>query len=330
MSFLVRVICPDNHGDKTLFFYFYFSLSIYLLGHDFLFDSGLQFRTMNGGRKQYIADQYWDSVLHELEHALDKYKQHNHNKRTRPPTPPPWSEKYYSAYLHAGIDPQAVDSPIHSTVSSPASVRRVPALLCTLTEVLSYVIGSVSSERSLSLSQVLSGIDILFIDHELRHGLYEPAGLFTLMGQLLKAHCAPMRDGKVDVMVAVAKGDLNPSGLFGPPFSTSEFLPFTDGQRSIRRTVASLRLCFEILELMKLVTFSILSPYIALYQTAYLSGYCQPSLTSSQTIPYHPWSRFSPPRFYRQSSTRTHDSRQCSKIFQPCVRQYYVIPTTGK
>lgn len=211
---------------------------------------------MSGGRKQFIADQYWETVLHELEGTLDQCK--HGRKRTRPPTPPPWSEKHYSAYLHAATDPQVIDTPARptsqATTASPLFGRRVPALLHALAEVLTYVIGSAAPERNSPLTQLLSNIDILFIDHELRHGLYDPKGLFILMGQLLKAHCAPMRDGKVDIMVAVAKGDLNPSGLFGPHFSTSEFLPFTDKQRSVRRTIASLRLCFEILEVMKLVS----------------------------------------------------------------------------
>ncbi|GJJ15649.1 hypothetical protein Clacol_009927 [Clathrus columnatus] len=227
------------------------------LRHDFLFDSGLQFRTMTGGRKHYIANQYWSAVLDELEHALLESipPRSLAKKRTRPPTPPPWSEKHYSAYLHAATDPHVIDALNPAVISPPLPGRRLPALLITLVEVLTYVIGPVASEKTqaLPLSQILSNIDILLIDRELRYGLYEPAGLFNLIGQLLKAHCAPMRDGKVDVMVAVAKGSLNPSGLFGPAFSTaSEFHPPTDKQRSIRRTIGSLRICFEILELMKL------------------------------------------------------------------------------
>ena len=41
-------------------------VSIYL-GHDLLFDPGLQFRPTFSRRKRDIADNYWAAVLHELE-----------------------------------------------------------------------------------------------------------------------------------------------------------------------------------------------------------------------------------------------------------------------
>lgn len=61
-----------------------------------------------------------------------------------------------------------------------------------------------------------------------------------VIGEVLKAHCAPMRDQAVDAMVALAE-------KCGP-----------GGGGSNADAVAAMRKCFEILELMKLVSASLL------------------------------------------------------------------------
>lgn len=87
-------------------------------------------------------------------------------------------------------------------------------------------------EQAQSLRAVL---DVDLIEQEMRHGLFDPSGAFEVIGQILKSHCAPMRDQAVDAMVQLAK-TCAPSG---------------EGSKA--DAVRAIRECFELLELMKLV-----------------------------------------------------------------------------
>jgi len=75
-------------------------------------------------------------------------------------------------------------------------------------------------------------------------GVLDIAGLARFLGSTLKTHCAPMRDELVDEMVAACEGD----GI-----------------------VKGLRMCFEILELMKLVSYRIFCPFMLLSLTLLFS-----------------------------------------------------------
>jgi hypothetical protein len=109
---------------------------------------------------------------------------------------------------------------------------RIPPLISELLEVLISVISPPSTSPAPSFSPTLqtlrASLDPTLITQELVHGVFEPQGLFRLIGDTLKCHCAPMRDRAVEGMVEYAlKGNL----------------------------VKAIRTCFEILELMKLVCF---------------------------------------------------------------------------
>ncbi|KAG8733535.1 hypothetical protein FRC11_005457 [Ceratobasidium sp. 423] len=97
--------------------------------------------------------------------------------------------------------------------SSRALPSRIPPLVNELCHVLQSVVHSASADPTL-------------IAQELRHGVFDSRGVFKNLGSVLKQHCAPMRDRAVEMMVAVAA---RPGG----------------GVRAVR-------MCFEILELMKL------------------------------------------------------------------------------
>ncbi|CAE6445366.1 unnamed protein product [Rhizoctonia solani] len=97
--------------------------------------------------------------------------------------------------------------------SSRTLPSRIPPLVNELCHVLQSVVHSASADPTL-------------IAQELRHGVFDSRGVFKNLGAVLKQHCAPMRDRAVEMMVAVAA---RPGG----------------GVRAVR-------MCFEILELMKL------------------------------------------------------------------------------
>ena len=83
--------------------------------------------------------------------------------------------------------------------------------------------------------QLRAVLDADLIEQEMKHGLYEPSSTFRVIGEVLKAHCAPMRDQAVDRMVALA----------------IKCRPEGGGTKA--DAVEVMRQCFEILELMKLV-----------------------------------------------------------------------------
>jgi len=96
-------------------------------------------------------------------------------------------------------------------------------------------------EQAQALRAVL---DVDLIEQEMRHGLFDPSGAFEVVGQILKSHCAPMRDPAVDAMVQLA----------------ATCAPGSGGGRA--EAVRAIRECFELLELMKLVRARF-APFIA-------------------------------------------------------------------
>jgi hypothetical protein len=93
-------------------------------------------------------------------------------------------------------------------------------------------------EHTEQAKHIRSLFDPDLIEQELKHGVFDPSGLFQVIGATLKAHCAPMRDYAVDSMVEAAKAC----------------------NATTRDAVKVIRNCLEILELMKLV--SLFSPYL--------------------------------------------------------------------
>jgi T-complex protein 11 len=120
-------------------------------------------------------------------------------------------------------------------------------------------------EQAQSLRAVL---DVELIEQEMRHGLFDPSGAFEVIGQILKAHCAPMRDQAVDAMVHLAK-TCAPGGGGAK----------ADAVRAIRE-------CFELLELMKLVRTRFYLPHCLMFLTC-SAGYRQPPNADIQAT-YHP------------------------------------------
>jgi hypothetical protein len=92
-------------------------------------------------------------------------------------------------------------------------------------------------EHAAQAAHMRSVFDPDLIEQELKHELFDPSGLFQMIGNTLKSHCAPMRDRAVEAMVTVAQS-CAPNGR---------------GTKS--DAVRAVRMCMDILELMKLVRF---------------------------------------------------------------------------
>jgi len=90
-------------------------------------------------------------------------------------------------------------------------------------------------EHAEQASYIRSLFDPDLIEQELKHDVFDPSGLFEVIGATLKAHCAPMRDLTVDNMVETAKACAPGSNA------------------TTRDAVNVIRNCLELLELMKLV-----------------------------------------------------------------------------
>jgi hypothetical protein len=75
---------------------------------------------------------------------------------------------------------------------------------------------------------IAQSLDPLLITQQLQHGLLDIASLISFLGSILKLHCAPMRDEAIETMIKTI---------------------CVDGEIAV-----GLRMCFEILELMKLDT----------------------------------------------------------------------------
>jgi hypothetical protein len=135
------------------------------------------------------------------------------------------------------------------TLRMPSRIR---ALLSEFLEVLLSVIQPLASMSGIYVhpntfksqmqihaeqaSYLRSIFDPELIEQELQHGVFDPSGLFRVIGETLKSHCAPMRDRAVESMVEVAESCAPGRG---------------GGKIEAIRVV---RQCLDILELMKLVS----------------------------------------------------------------------------
>ncbi|KAG7443077.1 uncharacterized protein BT62DRAFT_1078806 [Guyanagaster necrorhizus] len=212
------------------------------LRHDLLFDSGLHFRPTGSRRKRELSEKYWNAVVQELESGCTCISFDVHGQPHLP-------------VVCACHHPSPSDVPV--SVFSPSlrvvTLRmpsRIRPLLSEFLEVLLLVLQPLSSisgmyvnpgsfksqiqEHTAQASHIRSIFDPSLIEQELKHRVFDPSGLFRAIGSTLKAHCAPIRDQAVEGMVEAAEA-CKPGCQIGKG----------DPMKAIR-------LCMDILELMKL------------------------------------------------------------------------------
>ncbi|KAF7288584.1 Vacuolar ATP synthase subunit B [Mycena chlorophos] len=222
------------------------------LRHDLLFDGNLQFRPTSTRRKTERAEKYWEAVTTELETGCTCV---SFDVRGKPhPT--------VCACAHVStpaVHPVVAYSPtLHvATLRTPSRIR---PLLDEFLEVLLLVIQPLSAGASPSQTAVQqtehlaqaayirSLFDPALIEQELKHKLFDPSSLFRAIGVTLQGHCAPMRDQAVDLMVQLAQ-TCAPGGV---------------GTKA--DAVKAVRMCLDILELMKLASCLSLCRDIANHQ----------------------------------------------------------------
>ena len=101
---------------------------------------------------------------------------------------------------------------------------RIPLLLAEVRAILVELLPNGQETKK----EIFSNIDVNLIDQEISHGIMDPTNLILYLSNSMKTNCAPIRDVLVDEMVSKCKeGDIT----------------------------STLKLCFEILEYMKLVLF---------------------------------------------------------------------------
>ncbi|KZP33597.1 Tcp11-domain-containing protein [Athelia psychrophila] len=211
------------------------------LRHDLLFDSGLQFRPTSGRRKRELSERYWNAVTRELETGCTCVSFDMGGKPAscvcvcRRVTPIP-SHPVVALSTTRRILTLRMPSRIR-----PLLVEFLDLLVCVI-QPLSGISGYVSSatlqsqmqQHAAQTCRLRSIFDPDLIEQEIKHGVFDPSGLFEEIGEVLKAHCAPMRDQAVETMVAVAQS----------------CAPGGDGTK--HDAIRAIRLCLDILEHMKL------------------------------------------------------------------------------
>lgn len=85
-------------------------------------------------------------------------------------------------------------------------------------------------EHASQAAYIQNLFDPELIEQELRRGVFDPSGLFQIITSTLRAHCAPMRDASMEAMIQCARE-----------------------ARSLAEAVNAMKMCMEMLELMKLV-----------------------------------------------------------------------------
>lgn len=180
------------------------------LRHDVNFDRDLSFRPnldgTKGQQKKQATTQYWRALEAELELYARLFQ--------GTPTPKIKNVERWAALIN------------HAQ-------RRIPVMFRTIQDVLKSLVPERDHAR------VEEHLDVPMLMQEIQRGICDLVRLAEWMSQLLKEHCAPMRDGVVDGMVATIR-----AGVAG---------------NSTARIVDGLRELFGILETMKLVSRAQLS-----------------------------------------------------------------------
>ena len=209
-----------------------------------MFDSGLQFRPTSSRRKRDQAELYWIAVTRELERHC---------------TCITWDELGRIMTEPVCICRDFRSPPTHNTAVILPNFRgktlrtasRIRHLFLELLEVLLSVIQPLPSSvlnsavRPASFQPALDKItsqanyirsilDPDLIQQEIYHGVWDASGLFQVLGETLKRHCAPMRDHNIEAMIQTAQSCV-------------------DGRNAASLTKA-IRMCFDVLEFMKLAS----------------------------------------------------------------------------
>ena len=92
--------------------------------------------------------------------------------------------------------------------------------------------------QQFGLGWLYEAFDGALIEQQLRHGVFDLSRLFEAVGDLLRKHCAPLRDSMVNSMVELAR-KCTPGGGGG-----------------LDDALKAIRMCFEIVEIMRLVRHS--------------------------------------------------------------------------
>ncbi|KAK4051707.1 Protein SOSEKI 1 [Microbotryomycetes sp. JL221] len=190
------------------------------LRHDSVFDPNLMFRPNydgeRGSRKRELASQYWTAVSREVREGCR-----------------------CTTFLSGQVLPCICATTSSGGLSLVERLpSRIPSLIHELRAIILSLLPSHTSSSSstpiwtpsapsdaVTREQIFDSLDPAFLSQQLSRGVLDVGNLATFLGQTLKMHCAPMRDALVDDMVEACTGD---------------------------NVVKGLRMCFEILELMKL------------------------------------------------------------------------------
>jgi len=181
------------------------------LRHDVNFDRELHFRpNLDGARGQeklHVAQLYWNALESELE-AYGFLLSDEHGKVFR--WTPRWTKEFKSRS------------------------KRIPQVFNTIKDILISLLPEVGQPR------VGEMIDTNSIMQQIERGMFDTTGFFCSLAELLKVHCAPMRDNWLDRMVTLVTKD---AVAFSP-----------------KKIVAALKELLGILEAMKLVSLGRLVP----------------------------------------------------------------------
>ncbi|KAL1797144.1 hypothetical protein ACET3X_003750 [Alternaria dauci] len=170
------------------------------LRHDVNFDRDLSFRPnvdgVKGQEKERVADKYWGALIAEL--------------------------VLYNRMFHATPPLSA----IQVEAFTPYAQRRIPILFQNVRDVLKSLVPDCDHSR------VDEHLDVPMLMQAIERGVCDLSRLADWMAQLLKEHCAPMRDVLVDEMVVCTRQG--------------------EADRDLEKIVEGLRKLFGILEAMKL------------------------------------------------------------------------------
>jgi hypothetical protein len=214
------------------------------LGHDLLFDSGLQFRPTSSRRKRDQAELYWAAIARELECHCTCITWDEHGRLLAEPV------CICSDFRSPPTHNTAVILPNFrgKTLRTASRIRNLfSELLGVLLSIIRPLPPNLFNPAPVSSSlqpnpnkittqdnYIRSVLDPELIQQEIYHGVWDASGLFRVLGETLKCHCAPMRDRNIEVMIQTAQ-------------------PCVEGREATSLTKA-IRMCFDILEFMKLVS----------------------------------------------------------------------------
>lgn len=158
-----------------------------------MFDSGLQFRPTSGRRKRELSDKYWNAVSRELENGCTcvsfdlQGKPHDRVCVCRRVSPPP-----ANPVLAFSTARRVLTLRMPSRIR-PLLIEFLDLLLCVI-QPLSGISGYVNpstlqaqmQQHATQAARLRSVFDPDLIEQEIRHGVFDPSGLFQTIGEVLK------------------------------------------------------------------------------------------------------------------------------------------------